>query len=504
MVNKQLLKNLETNRNSIEELSAYTRRINENAWSFSYLYPEDFGPAKFPDNNSFPTTISTNRMIRQFKVNNNGEFIIYFSPVTETFASYFNPDKAVGVPLDRGNLSEYIVYADSDGGNIPLNGNVLSNASTWSHINRPAPKFQNLRMIRLIGASLELFVDDSQKNYSGIIEAGMGFAVAGAGLYADSIDPERIQNFSRYSRFVPKTPLVCRYRAPNSNFMEFGPYEPYMQVPYYIIRGKGLPTTSTIGVIMTNHVEGVFWPEMAHFAYKPKFSQIPGNIQRMNVEKIAGQTAMQTNIKTTVGERASQNGILLGDLKIYDPRIGNPDNNWRGWDDVLPETKEKIKKYAENKKEVTWADVELPLKFKYIPKKDQKEGVSIDDPRPIIKLPDFSDNNSFQKFPAYKEAPNMNETENTNEQGIDNLKISTESIRAQRAKESNEEELKRKSANEYARFLKQQELYGTSSLVFMPFSFIDDKTKESTWGNTNKSTWLGPYNTNYDSPNPAA
>lgn len=416
MVNNKLLKNLETNRNSIEELASYTRHINEHAWTFSYLYPEDFGPSKFPDNHSFPTTISTNRMIRQFKVNSSGDFIIFYSPVVETFASYFNPAKAVGVPLDRGVLTEYIVYADSDSGNIPLNGSELANASNWPHINKPAPKFQNFRMIRLIGASLEVFVNDIDKNHTGVIEAGMSFAVAGAGLYADRINPDKIQNFSRYSRFYSKNnnSLVCRYRAPNNNFMEFGPYEPYMQVPYYVIRGKGLSPSATIGIIMTNHVEGVFWPEMSHFAYIPRFTQAVGATQRIEVEKKAGETAMEVKSVVNLADKATQSGIQVGDIKVYLPKTRRALFNMSLFDDPTDDTLSRIDSYAEtHPEEIRRQEVEVPIKFKYAPKREK--GKVFVDYRPVIQKPDkYSDSEKTKEFPGHQQSPQIGENKQSN------------------------------------------------------------------------------------------
>lgn len=312
-----LKKTIERNRNSLEELSSFADVINKNAWTFSYLYPEDFGPAPYPDNHSFPTTVATNRFIRQFKVNTEGEFLIYYSPVSETFASYFNIAKVLDTTLDRGTLTEYITYADNNSQPLPLIDSKLKNASTWSYFLRPSPKFQHFKMIRLIGASLEIFIDDIEQNHSGIIEGGMSFAVAGAGIQSDQINPDRMQNFSQYNRFSTRDPLVFRYRAPNNNFMEFGPYEPFMQVPYFIIRGRGLSQTATIGVVVTNHVEGVFWPEFAHFSLKQEIPQIPGEEQKLKAEQAAGKTIIESQKDANLEDRAAQTSSEIAGVKYY-------------------------------------------------------------------------------------------------------------------------------------------------------------------------------------------
>ena len=319
MVNKILLKNLETNRNSVEELKQYMTHVNEHAWSYSYLYPEDFGPAKFPDNHSFPTTISTNRMIKQFKPNNNGTFVIYYCPVNETFASYFNIAKEVNTGLNLGQKNEYIVYADSSNAELPLINGSLKNASEWPTIVRPAPKFQNFKMIRLIGASIEIFVDDVERNFEGQIEAGVSFAVAGQGIGVESIKLDQLQNFSNFSRFSTKDPLIFRYRAPNINFMQFGPYEPFVRIPYFIITGKGISSTATIGVVMTNHIEGVFWPELAHFSFKPKHKQKDGSTQAKDLENAGSRTIMDSDPGTNITNRITQTAYNIGDIKFYHP-----------------------------------------------------------------------------------------------------------------------------------------------------------------------------------------
>lgn len=317
MVNKKLLKNLEANRNSIEELSGYVDAINSNAWTLTYMYPEDFGPAKFPDNHSFPTSISTHRMIKQFKPNADGQFVIYYSPINEAFASYFNPAKTINTSLNLGETTEYIVYADSSSGALPLNGNYLQNASTWATVVRPATKFQNFKMLRVVGASIEIFVDDVAHNFSGFIEGGVSFAMSGQGIGTESIDLQRLQNFSNFTRFPAKSPTVFRYRAPNINFMQFGPYEPFTQIPYFIISGKGLSSTATVGIVMTNHVEGVFWPEMAHFAYKSKFQQIQGAQQYKAAEESPHNSAMEEQKNQHITDRVSQVGHRVGDVKYY-------------------------------------------------------------------------------------------------------------------------------------------------------------------------------------------
>lgn len=270
-----------------------TLEIHKNAWLLNYLFPNLYSGAKLNDGNQFPTNTCTLSMERTIKPHN-GAALIFFSPVNEANASYLNP--GLSNNLSIGQVGEYIVYADSAGNGINTDANgIIENLSTWGHYQGPSyNKLSAYKQIRIIGASIEVYIQDVERFYSGIVETCLGFEANGNGLKNDMIDVENMDQYPDYRTFKPQEEIILKYRYNNKRLLKFGPYEPYMTIPFHLIKASGLSDRASVRIKTTVHVEGILMPRLSHFATYEYIRQNPHTTQEEYISKSGDPLCHQT------------------------------------------------------------------------------------------------------------------------------------------------------------------------------------------------------------------
>jgi len=272
-------------------------QLYDNAWTLNYLYPEKFGGAKIPDPHPVPsntTTLTTDRIIKP----NNKSALVYFSPLIETTAPYFF-GYTVNTSLPAGNLSDYIVYADSNSAPIPVDSKNILSLESWSYKQQPSlGKLSAYKRLRVVGACMEINVMDKVEDYSGIIETCMGIEVIGNGLKNDNIDTSRMCNHPNYRVFKTNEPIILKYRYNHEKYTAYGPYEPFSMVPFHLARFSSMSDTASIRIKTTIHIEGMLMPSLTHFATKGLRVQYPKHFQQALHQEMHAETAATTKAES--------------------------------------------------------------------------------------------------------------------------------------------------------------------------------------------------------------
>ena len=258
---------------------------HENAWTLSYLFPEMYAGGKIPEEHPAPsntTALTMDRTVLSYQ----GNYIGVFSPVVETCAPYFGTYQANG-SLPVGNLDHYVVYADNNGAALNMdNNNILASLNTWNYKQGPyISRLSAYRRLRVVGASMEIIVNDRATDYTGIIETCTGFEVIGNGFKNDSIDATKLQNYVDYRTYKTNKHVIVKYRYTNEKYTRYGPYEPFSTVPFYLVKISGMSPTASVTIKTIVHVEGVLMPSLVHFATKDLIPQASFLDQQKEMEK---------------------------------------------------------------------------------------------------------------------------------------------------------------------------------------------------------------------------
>ena len=258
-------------------------KMHENAWTLSYLFPDVYGGAKIPDEHQLPsntTTLTMDRTVKSYE----GHYIGVFSPVIETCASYF--DESTRGEMPTGNLNDYIVYADNNGGGLNVDtDSTLNSLSTWNYKQGPTlNRLSAYRKLRVVGACMEIMVRDRATDYAGIIETCGGYEVIGNGFKNDSVRLDKLQNHIGYRNYKTNEHVIIKYKYTNEKYTKYGPYEPFTTVPFYIVKISGMSPGASVNIKTTIHIEGVLMPSLVHFATKDLIAQSPLAHQRKKMD----------------------------------------------------------------------------------------------------------------------------------------------------------------------------------------------------------------------------
>ena len=265
-----------------EDPVAHFKTIEQNSWALTYLYPEFFSHGKLPSPKGLQTSTTTLEFNRVFKVDTEGKFLAYFSPVTETFASYTNGE--IFADLEEGDINQYMVYADNGKGSVNLTNNMLNDTSSWNYAHGPSTKLNSFfKQLRVVGAYIELSVMDVLDNYKGIVESCEYFEIAGNGISSEEINVTKLLSYPRYKAQKPNEIVRMVYRKNNSKLDEFGPYEPFTTLPFFLFHGHDLSPNATVNVKYEIHIEGVVLPHVSHFATKNIYIPKPYTSQKQTI-----------------------------------------------------------------------------------------------------------------------------------------------------------------------------------------------------------------------------
>lgn len=277
-------------------------------WGLSYKRPHLFEPGRMPDQQTtkYPTQLNTIKRIRSFNVNT-GSFGVFYCPLVETFAPYFADPNVVGSAsyLPTSANPNLITYADTKGNDIPVNNGFIVGLDEWGEFNAPNRSFSLYTKLRLIGAVLEIEILDKEDNYQGFIEVAMGVKVATSDLEDEKI-PADFSKLPEHVVVKPTKKIYCYFRITHKQFTQFGPYEPDITLPFFLIKGRGLSNTATVSIKTTTHMEGVVFHNSTTAANIFRQYQFNFDVQAKCLE-IASLPLVETEDALPRGKNAQKN-----------------------------------------------------------------------------------------------------------------------------------------------------------------------------------------------------
>lgn len=251
--------------------------LQQYQWSMGHLYPDIYEPVRFPDQYQFPTHVMRSPFQRTLTIPSTRDFAVYFAPVVDCFFNYqYN---GANQPYSNLNVnwsdSCYLSYADSNSERTDQKTldkcvfsegtKVFNNLDLWNYSKKGSNSLQKFKKVRLIGAFLRITYTGKAEDKSGTVRVAMGVRNFTSPLANDGVSVEDLINMPQFKTLTLDEPIVCRYRVTHDDFMDFGPYSPYVSVPYFLIYGKGLQEGSSVFVETIKYYEGVVIPEEEEF-----------------------------------------------------------------------------------------------------------------------------------------------------------------------------------------------------------------------------------------------
>lgn len=291
--------------------------LEQYQWSLGHLYPDIYEPVRFPDQYQFPTHIMRSPFQRTLTIPSTRDFVVYFAPAVDCFYNYQLNKPAQPYHNLNVNWSEecYLSYADNNSMRTDqatdnkcvfknVTDGIFNDLGSWNYSRMGSTSLGKFKKVRLIGAYLRITYTGKAEDKSGTVRVAMGVRNFTSSLSSDGVSVDDLINMPQFKTLTLDEPIVCRYRVTNDDFMDFGPYSPYISVPYFLIYGKGLQEGSSVFVETLKYYEGVVIPEEEEFVspMRANRNQFPIMSQMELVKKHGHQGSIDVHRKISEQE----------------------------------------------------------------------------------------------------------------------------------------------------------------------------------------------------------